>query len=114
MTTPATPKAEPLSADEIRDMRRWENGTGGIWHRFFATIDARDAEIARLTAERDAMAKARMEIFHYADEGMGCNHEPGDGSDGCGDIDDCMKHWLMTICEPKSSADIRILRELRK
>lgn len=62
-TTPA-----PMSAEEIEWARgllrnyhhdELPNGYGDVPHRLLATLDAKDAEIARLTAERDAAIQSR-------------------------------------------------------
>jgi len=57
-------------------------------------IRALEAEVNRLKAER---AEA-FEVLTQSE--LGCNHHAGDGSDDCGNIDDCMYHALAALLEP--------------
>lgn len=81
------------------------------------------AKLAQVTAERDAALQAVGKLASVVEEvriatvdEFSCNHPADDGSDDCGDIEDCRKHWIEQQCavlaEPTVAEQVRKAREI--
>src|SRR5579859_1345135 len=95
--------------EEQRD--RWRKQAEEWNEEQARTEDERDEVLANVVAMRERLLECREELTGNP---YRCNHPAEDGSDDCGDVEDCFVHNLLRIVDAAlaSDAGANLLAEL--
>lgn len=71
---------------------------------YLAGVESQRAEVERLQAKLARYEKTLQEVRKEVELNMDCHHPAHDGSDDCGDINDCRMHFILAILDAAKEA----------